>query len=88
MSRSPPRRELLPLVSLLGSLRSTQADSVDPCCRSEPHPKLPGTIYTAAKAIEEAGGTALPLVVDIRQADQVAEVRPLPSLQPSSRRTS
>ncbi|GAA5833577.1 hypothetical protein JCM9279_001566 [Rhodotorula babjevae] len=38
---------------------------------AEPHPKLPGTIYTAAKAIEEAGGTALPLVVDIRQADQV-----------------
>ncbi|GAA5895329.1 hypothetical protein JCM8208_005979 [Rhodotorula glutinis] len=38
---------------------------------AEPHPKLPGTIYTAAKAIEEAGGSALPLVVDIRQADQV-----------------
>uniref|UniRef100_A0A0K3CM76 Hydroxysteroid dehydrogenase-like protein 2 n=1 Tax=Rhodotorula toruloides TaxID=5286 RepID=A0A0K3CM76_RHOTO len=36
-----------------------------------PHPKLPGTIYTAAEAIEEAGGKALPLVVDIRQADQV-----------------
>lgn len=33
---------------------------------TEPHPKLPGTIYTAAKAIEEAGGTALPLVGDIR----------------------
>ena len=33
---------------------------------TEPHPKLPGTIYTAAKAIEEAGGKALPLVGDIR----------------------
>src|SRR5690606_32931765 len=33
---------------------------------AEPHPKLPGTIYTAAEEIEKAGGTALPLVVDIR----------------------
>jgi citronellol/citronellal dehydrogenase len=33
---------------------------------TEPHPKLPGTIYTAAKAIEEAGGQALPIVGDIR----------------------
>ncbi|MGH3521198.1 MAG: SDR family oxidoreductase [Haloechinothrix sp.] len=33
---------------------------------AEPHPKLPGTIYTAAKAIEEAGGKALPIVGDIR----------------------
>ncbi|MFT4299708.1 MAG: NAD(P)-dependent oxidoreductase [Aeromicrobium sp.] len=33
---------------------------------SEPHPNLPGTIYTAAKAIEEAGGRALPLVGDVR----------------------
>ncbi|MGH8210470.1 MAG: SDR family NAD(P)-dependent oxidoreductase, partial [Steroidobacteraceae bacterium] len=31
----------------------------------EPHPKLPGTIYTAAKAIEAAGGRALPLQVDV-----------------------
>lgn len=33
---------------------------------TEPHPKLSGTIYTAAKAIEAVGGKALPLVVDIR----------------------
>ncbi len=32
----------------------------------EPHPKLPGTIYTAAEEIEAAGGRALPLAVDIR----------------------
>ena len=38
----------------------------------EPHPKLPGTIYTAAAEIEAAGGKALPLVVDIRDEDQVA----------------
>lgn len=38
---------------------------------SEPHPKLPGTIYTAAKEIENAGGTALPILCDIRFEDQV-----------------
>lgn len=36
-----------------------------------PHPKLPGTIYTAAEEIERAGGTALPLVVDVRDEDAV-----------------
>ncbi|BDS13515.1 SDR family oxidoreductase [Aureispira anguillae] len=36
---------------------------------AEPHPKLPGTIYTAAKEIEEVGGKALPLVVDIRHEE-------------------
>jgi len=38
---------------------------------TEPHPKLPGTIYTAAKAIEEAGGKALPIVGDIRDDEAV-----------------
>jgi citronellol/citronellal dehydrogenase len=38
---------------------------------AEPHPKLPGTIYTAAEEIEAAGGKALPLVVDIRFEDQI-----------------
>ncbi len=38
---------------------------------AEPHPKLPGTIYTAAEAIEAAGGKALPMVVDIRHEDQI-----------------
>ena len=33
---------------------------------AEAHPKLPGTIYTAADEIEKAGGKALPLIVDIR----------------------
>src|ERR1700733_3375703 len=36
-----------------------------------PHPKLPGTVYTAASAIKAAGGKALPLLVDIRFEDQV-----------------
>jgi citronellol/citronellal dehydrogenase len=35
------------------------------------NPKLPGTVYTAASAIEAAGGKSLPLVVDIRFEDQV-----------------
>ncbi|HVZ70642.1 MAG TPA: NAD(P)-dependent oxidoreductase [Rhizomicrobium sp.] len=39
---------------------------------AEPHPKLPGTIYTAAKEIEDAGGKAFPIVCDIRNDDQVA----------------
>jgi len=38
---------------------------------AEPHPKLPGTIYTAAKEIEAAGGKALPLIVDVRSEEQV-----------------
>jgi citronellol/citronellal dehydrogenase len=38
---------------------------------AEPHPKLPGTIYTAAAEIEAAGGRALPIVCDIRFEDQV-----------------
>ncbi|MDP9121835.1 MAG: NAD(P)-dependent oxidoreductase [Acidobacteriota bacterium] len=36
-----------------------------------PHPKLPGTIYTAAEEVVAAGGKALPLVVDIRHDEQV-----------------
>ena len=38
---------------------------------AEPHPKLEGTIYTAAKEIEAAGGKALPLICDIREEAQV-----------------
>lgn len=38
---------------------------------TEPHPKLPGTIYTAAEEIEDVGGTALPLICDIRFEEQV-----------------
>jgi len=38
---------------------------------AEPHPKLPGTIYTAAQDMEQAGGQALPLVVDVRDEASV-----------------
>ena len=37
----------------------------------EPHPKLPGTIHSAAKEIEAAGGKALAVQTDIREEDQV-----------------
>lgn len=40
---------------------------------AEPHPKLPGTIYTAADEIRAAGGHALPVICDIREEAQVAE---------------
>ena len=39
----------------------------------QPHPKLPGTIHTAADAVEAAGGQALPLVCDIRDEANVEE---------------
>jgi citronellol/citronellal dehydrogenase len=37
----------------------------------QPHPRLPGTIHTAAEEIEQAGGEALPIVGDVRDAEQV-----------------
>jgi citronellol/citronellal dehydrogenase len=40
---------------------------------TEPHPKLEGTIFTAAEQIEQAGGRALPLPGDIRNEDQVLD---------------
>jgi citronellol/citronellal dehydrogenase len=40
---------------------------------AEPHPKLEGTIFTAAAEIEKAGGRALPLVCDIRHEEQLAD---------------
>ncbi len=38
---------------------------------SEPHPKLPGTIHTAAEEVREAGGQALAVVCDIREEEAV-----------------
>ena len=38
---------------------------------TEPHPTLPGTIFTAAEEIEQVGGSALPIVCDIRYEEQV-----------------
>jgi citronellol/citronellal dehydrogenase len=45
-----------------------------------PHPKLPGTIHTAAAEIEAAGGRALPILCDIREeASTSASTTPAPS---------
>jgi citronellol/citronellal dehydrogenase len=38
---------------------------------AEANPKLPGTIFSAAKEIEAAGGTALPIQCDIRDEAQI-----------------
>src|SRR5215472_6834276 len=38
---------------------------------TEPHPHLPGTIYTAAEEMEQAGGHALACAVDIRYEEQI-----------------
>ncbi|XP_050346164.1 hydroxysteroid dehydrogenase-like protein 2 isoform X2 [Nymphalis io] len=38
---------------------------------AEPHPKLPGTIYTTAEEIEALGGKALPCIVDVREEKQI-----------------
>ena len=40
---------------------------------AEPHPKLEGTVYTAAEQIQQAGGRALPVVGDIRDEARVAQ---------------
>ncbi|XP_057675105.1 hydroxysteroid dehydrogenase-like protein 2 [Corythoichthys intestinalis] len=40
---------------------------------AQPHPKLPGTIFSAAKEVEDLGGKALPCVVDIRDEKQVED---------------
>ena len=41
---------------------------------TEPHPKLPGTIYEAAEEIKKLGGNALPLVLDVRDENQINHV--------------
>jgi len=40
---------------------------------ADPHPKLPGTVYSACEEIEKAGGKALACITDIRFDDQVAD---------------
>jgi citronellol/citronellal dehydrogenase len=39
----------------------------------EPHPKLPGTIYTAAEDMERAGGKALAIQMDVREEDSIRD---------------
>ncbi len=58
-------------LSIAIRLASEGANVVIASKTSEPHPRLPGTIYTAAAEIEAAGGKALPLKVDIREEEQL-----------------
>jgi len=55
------------------ALRAAQdgANIVIAAKTAEPHPKLPGTVYTAAEEIEAAGGKALPCIVDVRDESAV-----------------
>lgn len=57
------------------ALRAAQdgANIVIAAKTATPHPKLPGTIYTAAKEVEAAGGQCLPCVVDIREESQLKD---------------
>jgi citronellol/citronellal dehydrogenase len=40
---------------------------------AEPHPALPGTVYTVAKEVEAMGGKALPIIVDVRNEQSIEE---------------
>ncbi len=62
-------------IGLAVALRAAQdgANVVIAAKTAEPHPKLPGTIYTAAEEIEKAGGQALPVICDIRHEDAVSQ---------------
>jgi citronellol/citronellal dehydrogenase len=57
------------------ALRAAQdgANVVVAAKTAEPHPKLPGTIYTAKEEIEAAGGKALACLVDVRFEEQIKE---------------
>lgn len=57
------------------ALRAAQdgANIVIAAKTAEPHPTLPGTVYSVAEEIEAAGGTALPLVVDVRDEARVKQ---------------
>lgn len=61
-------------IGLAIALRAAQdeANVVIAAKTAAPHPKLPGTIYTAAEEIEAAGGKALAVICDIRDETQVS----------------
>ena len=60
-------------IGLASALRAARdgANIVIAAKTAEPHKKLPGTIYSAAEAVEKAGGQALPIVVDVRDPESV-----------------
>ena len=58
-------------IGLAIALRAARDDDVGAAKTDKPHPKLSGTIFTAAEEISKAGGNPLPLVVDVRDEAQV-----------------
>lgn len=54
-------------------LAKEKANVVIAAKTDKPHPKLPGTVHSVAQEVEEAGGKALPLVVDVRDEKQIHE---------------
>src|SRR4051812_15826887 len=58
-------------LAIAGELAKAGANIALIAKTAEPHPKLPGTIHTAAEELEELGAAALPIVGDIRDEDQV-----------------
>src|SRR5690625_2367438 len=62
-------------IGLAIALRAAQdgANVASVAKTAEPHPKLEGTVYTAAEQIEAAGGKALPIIGDVRDDSSVAE---------------
>ena len=58
-------------LSIAKKLAQNGANIVIAAKTVRPHPKLPGTIYTAAKEVEELGANCLPIECDIRFEDQV-----------------
>src|SRR3954447_14256867 len=59
-------------LAIAGELAKAGANIALIAKTDEPHPKLPGTIHTAAEELEELGADVLPIVGDIRDEDQVA----------------
>ncbi len=53
------------------ALASEGANIIIAAKTAEPHPKLPGTIYTTAEEIVNAGGKAIPVIVDIRHEEMI-----------------
>ena len=60
-------------LAVVKKLASQGANIIIAAKTAEPHPKLPGTIFTAAKEIESIGGKCFPIVCDIRSEDNVIE---------------
>ena len=54
-------------------LAKEQANIVIAAKTDKPHPKLSGTIHSVAKEVNAAGGKALPIVVDVRDEQQIKE---------------